>query len=112
MLSAALEPYFKAHIPDIMVVPVSVSYDRVLEEKLYAYELLGVPKPKESASVSTFLSNISVISPIESGCKMLQSFFGCWGQLQQFKVSKEKCQSYCIAPMSDKYKSRSYVGVA
>lgn len=53
MLSAALEPYFKAHIPDIMVVPVSISYDRVLEEKLYAYELLGVPKPKESASVST-----------------------------------------------------------
>lgn len=50
MLSASLEPYFKAQIPDIMVIPVSVSYDRVLEEKLYAYELLGVPKPKESAS--------------------------------------------------------------
>lgn len=52
MLSASLEPYFKAQVPDIMVVPVSMSYDRVLEEKLYAYELLGVPKPKESASVS------------------------------------------------------------
>ena len=51
MLSASLEPYFKAQIPDIMVIPISVSYDRVLEEKLYAYELLGVPKPKESASV-------------------------------------------------------------
>ncbi|KAH3844317.1 hypothetical protein DPMN_086575 [Dreissena polymorpha] len=50
MLSASLEPYFKAQVPDIMVVPVSMSYDRVLEEKLYAYELLGVPKPKESAS--------------------------------------------------------------
>lgn len=54
MLSASLEPYFKAQIPDIMVIPVSVSYDRVLEEKLYAYELLGVPKPKESASVSNW----------------------------------------------------------
>lgn len=50
MLSAALEPYFKSQIPDIMVIPVSVSYDRVLEESLYAYELLGVPKPKESTS--------------------------------------------------------------
>ncbi|RUS83045.1 hypothetical protein EGW08_009184 [Elysia chlorotica] len=50
MLSAALEPYFKSHIPDIMVVPVSISYDRILEESLYAYELLGVPKPKESTS--------------------------------------------------------------
>ena len=39
-------------MPDIMILPVSISYDRVLEEKLYAYELLGVPKPKESASVS------------------------------------------------------------
>ncbi|XP_052769101.1 dihydroxyacetone phosphate acyltransferase-like isoform X2 [Mya arenaria] len=50
MLSASLEPYFKANVPDIMVVPISISYDRVLEERLYAYELLGVPKPKESAS--------------------------------------------------------------
>ena len=52
MLSAALEPYFKSQIPDIMVIPVSISYDRILEESLYAYELMGVPKPKESTSVS------------------------------------------------------------
>ena len=51
MLSAALEPYFKSQISDIMVIPVSISYDRVLEESLYAYELLGVPKPKESTTV-------------------------------------------------------------
>ncbi|KAK3093759.1 hypothetical protein FSP39_019822 [Pinctada imbricata] len=50
MLSASLEPYFKAQVSDIMVIPVSISYDKVLEEKLYAYELLGVPKPKESTS--------------------------------------------------------------
>ena len=52
MLSAALESYFKAEVPDIMMVPISISYDRIVEESLYAYELLGVPKPKESASVS------------------------------------------------------------
>ena len=51
MLSAALEPYFKSQIADIMVIPVSISYDRILEESLYAYELLGVPKPKESTTV-------------------------------------------------------------
>ncbi|XP_063426368.1 dihydroxyacetone phosphate acyltransferase-like [Mytilus trossulus] len=50
MLSASLEPYFKAHIPDIMVIPISISYDKILEEALYAYEILGVPKPKESTS--------------------------------------------------------------
>jgi len=53
MLSAALESYFKAELPDTMLVPVSVSFDRIIEESLYAYELLGIPKPKESASVST-----------------------------------------------------------
>lgn len=62
MLSASLEPYFKAHIPDIMVFPVSISYDKVLEETLYAYELLGVPKPKESTGVSAGLLNTVELS--------------------------------------------------
>uniref|UniRef100_A0A3Q4BJQ2 Phospholipid/glycerol acyltransferase domain-containing protein n=1 Tax=Mola mola TaxID=94237 RepID=A0A3Q4BJQ2_MOLML len=35
---------------DITLVPVSISYDRVLEESLLAHELLGVPKPKESTT--------------------------------------------------------------
>jgi glycerone phosphate O-acyltransferase len=52
MLAAALESYFKAELPDVMIVPISISYDRILEESLYAFELLGIPKPKESASVS------------------------------------------------------------
>lgn len=38
----------KRNIFDILVVPVGVSYDRPVEEQLFAYELLGVPKPKES----------------------------------------------------------------
>lgn len=36
---------------DVCFVPISISYDRVLEESLYAWELFGVPKPKESTSV-------------------------------------------------------------
>lgn len=50
MLSAALESYFKAEVPDVVIFPISISYERILEEAIYAYELLGVPKPKESAS--------------------------------------------------------------
>lgn len=46
-----LEPYFKSEVFDITLVPVSISYDRVLEESLLAHELLGVPKPKESTAV-------------------------------------------------------------
>lgn len=50
LLSVVAEPYLKAQIYDVIVIPVSISYDRILEESLYAYELLGVPKPKESTS--------------------------------------------------------------
>lgn len=46
-----LEPYFKGEVFDVTLVPITVSYDRVLEESLLAHELLGVPKPKESTTV-------------------------------------------------------------
>lgn len=46
-----LEPFFKGEVYDVTLVPVSLSYDRVLEEFLLAQELLGIPKPKESTTV-------------------------------------------------------------
>lgn len=51
MMQMVLEPYFKGEVYDITLVPISISYDRVLEESLLAHELLGVPKPKESTTV-------------------------------------------------------------
>ena len=62
MLSASLESYFKAELPDVMVVPISISYDRILEETIYAYELLGIPKPKESTAVSSNTCRLCVMS--------------------------------------------------
>ncbi|XP_038582896.1 dihydroxyacetone phosphate acyltransferase isoform X2 [Micropterus salmoides] len=50
MMQMVLEPYFKGEVYDITLVPISISYDRVLEESLLAHELLGVPKPKESTT--------------------------------------------------------------
>jgi len=47
----ALKPFFTGLVPDISIVPVNLSYDRCLEETLFAYEMLGVPKPKESTKV-------------------------------------------------------------
>jgi glycerone phosphate O-acyltransferase len=52
----ALEPYFKGDVPDIQICTVSISYERTLEEKLYAWEVLGVPKPRESTSVRGIFS--------------------------------------------------------
>lgn len=51
LLSMALEPYFRGDVPDIKICTVSITYERTLEEKLYAWEALGVPKPRESTSV-------------------------------------------------------------
>lgn len=48
----ALEPLFMGEVADITIVPIGVSYEKPLEERLFAYELLGVPKPKESTVVS------------------------------------------------------------
>lgn len=53
LLSMVMEPYLEGCLPDIMMVPISISYERTLEEGLFARELLGVPKPKESTAVST-----------------------------------------------------------
>ncbi|XP_064106624.1 dihydroxyacetone phosphate acyltransferase-like isoform X1 [Macrobrachium nipponense] len=50
LLGCVLECWLRGRLPDLAIVPISISYDRTLEEKLYAYELLGVPKPPESTS--------------------------------------------------------------
>ncbi|KAF8355591.1 acl-7 [Pristionchus pacificus] len=50
LLQILLEPYLRGNIYDMVVVPVAMNYDKILEEQLYAYELLGFPKPKESTS--------------------------------------------------------------
>ncbi|XP_037541747.1 dihydroxyacetone phosphate acyltransferase [Nematolebias whitei] len=50
MMHMVLEPFFKGEVYDITLLPISISYDRVLEESLLAHELLGVPKPRESTT--------------------------------------------------------------
>uniref|UniRef100_A0A3Q1GN75 Dihydroxyacetone phosphate acyltransferase-like n=1 Tax=Acanthochromis polyacanthus TaxID=80966 RepID=A0A3Q1GN75_9TELE len=50
MMHMVLEPFFKGEVFDVTLVPISISYDRVLEESLLAHELLGVPKPRESTA--------------------------------------------------------------
>lgn len=50
LLNIVMDPFLKGEVFDINLVPVSISYERILEESLYARELLGVPKPKESTS--------------------------------------------------------------
>ena len=60
MMHMVLEPYFKSEVFDITLVPISLSYDRVLEESLLAHELLGFPKPKETNAVRPCFLKISI----------------------------------------------------
>ena len=61
LLSVIVEPYLLGHLADVMLVPISISYERTLEEELFSRELLGVPKPKESTKVkSTHKSKVDL----------------------------------------------------
>ncbi|XP_076642994.1 dihydroxyacetone phosphate acyltransferase [Halictus rubicundus] len=67
LLSTILESLLEGGVPDIHFIPISISYERPPEELLFAYELLGVPKPKES----TFglLQSLSILQkPYAYGC--------------------------------------------
>ncbi|MCP9266155.1 Dihydroxyacetone phosphate acyltransferase [Dirofilaria immitis] len=50
LLQMCLEPFFRCRIYDLIVVPVTIDYDKILEEFLYAYELFGFPKPQETTT--------------------------------------------------------------
>ncbi|XP_076241684.1 dihydroxyacetone phosphate acyltransferase [Calliopsis andreniformis] len=50
LLSMILESLLEGSVPDIYFIPISISYERPPEELLFSYELLGVPKPKESTT--------------------------------------------------------------
>ncbi|ENN71826.1 hypothetical protein YQE_11560, partial [Dendroctonus ponderosae] len=50
LINMILKSYFLSQVPDILFVPVSVNYDRLIEENLFSFELLGIPKPRESTS--------------------------------------------------------------
>lgn len=45
-------------VEDITFVPVTISYDRLLEDSLFAREVIGIPKPKESTTVNCFVFHL------------------------------------------------------
>jgi len=77
-LSMTLVPFLTGRVPDITIVPINISYDRTLEEVLFAYELLGVPKPKESTTVSCMVASCHRIQNcMQSGEALLRSLILC-----------------------------------
>jgi glycerol-3-phosphate O-acyltransferase len=60
LLSYALELLFEGKVKDIQIVPVSISYERVLEAESFLPEILGKPKARES--LSRILKGLSVFN--------------------------------------------------
>ena len=48
LLNMCTEVYYDKSIPDLHIIPVTISYDRVLEGETFPFELLGEEKVKES----------------------------------------------------------------
>lgn len=67
LLSIILESLLQGDVPDIHFIPMSISYERPPEELLFIYELLGVPKPKES-TIALFRSLSILQNPFSHGC--------------------------------------------
>lgn len=93
LFSMSLEPYFMGEVYDLQIVPVAISYEKVLEEQLFVYELLGIPKPKESTK--GFFKAITTLKAKSYGnmyfdyCQpiSLNKFFG--NKLDKFKHACE-----------------------
>lgn len=58
-MAIILEALFQSDVPDIHFIPISINYDRPLEELLFAYELMGVPKPAETTT--GLLKSLSIL---------------------------------------------------
>ncbi|GAB1869127.1 Dihydroxyacetone phosphate acyltransferase [Camponotus japonicus] len=67
LLSIILESLLQGDVPDIHFIPMSISYERPPEELLFVYEMLGVPKPKESTT-ALFRSLSILQNPFSHGC--------------------------------------------
>uniref|UniRef100_A0A0G4HW80 Phospholipid/glycerol acyltransferase domain-containing protein n=2 Tax=Chromera velia TaxID=505693 RepID=A0A0G4HW80_9ALVE len=48
LLAMALDLLFSGEVPDVQLVPISISYERILEDQSFPRELLGEKKVKES----------------------------------------------------------------
>lgn len=48
LLGVAVDAVLSGRVPDLIVAPISMQYDRVVEGSSYSKQLLGAPKPRES----------------------------------------------------------------
>lgn len=60
LLKCVIDVLLKNEVQDVTIIPISINYDRILEDKLFSYELLGIPKPKETTLVRIINFNLVI----------------------------------------------------
>ena len=77
---------YRSQVYDIYIVPISISYDRLLESSLYAYELQGRRKPAESTSgllkaAAILRDNYGTVSVTVAEPISVREYFSRWAEL-------------------------------
>ena len=82
-------------------MPVSISYERVLEENLYSFELAtGLPKPKESTS-----GLFKALSVFKENFGNIYTYFGQPFSLRQAARGKVDRSVFSSTPIFEQYVS-------
>ena len=66
LLKVVLDAVLSGRVKDVILVPMSIDYDRVIETETYVNELLGRPKQRESL-VGVLNSGANVVSGLKLG---------------------------------------------
>ena len=99
--SPILQDFFKGRVTDVYFVPVSISYERILEESLYSFELAtGLPKPKESTSGLLKARNV-----LKENFGHIYIYFGQPFSLRQAARGKVDRSVFSTTPIFEQYVS-------
>lgn len=84
----------KRRVSDIYILPVNISYETRLEDSLMVWELLGVPKPKESTSVRTVVACMIMCLHVvrnSRGCALIGTRYFSWLTFTNMYALQEYC---------------------
>ncbi|XP_065661304.1 dihydroxyacetone phosphate acyltransferase isoform X3 [Hydra vulgaris] len=98
LLSMVLESFVHGFVPDVSFIPISISFEKITEENLYMFELLGIPKPKES-----LLGMLKARSVLYSDYGSVCIYFGKIMSLKDFCNGKIDNISYVKIPRCERH---------
>ncbi|XP_057315495.1 dihydroxyacetone phosphate acyltransferase-like [Hydractinia symbiolongicarpus] len=98
LLSMVLESFFHGYVQDVSFIPMSISFEKITEEQLYMFELLGLPKPKESLS-----GLLKARSILKSDFGTVSVHFGEVMSLREYCLGKINGMDYVNIPRCERH---------